>query len=163
MRSGIIAVYRRVFGEPPWNEHPRWARSFADRLPDELDRPGRSLILAMDADRVVGFTLARPWDREAYFCHMVEQSLPPEWTEDCFNLMELALLPEYRGRGLGGALHDALVDGFDCRTGILSSNELGPPAAARLYGKRGWRLLLKGWKSRPEADPVLVMGRVRPD
>jgi GNAT superfamily N-acetyltransferase len=55
-------------------------------------------------------------------------------------LAELAVLRDHRGRGVGGALHDALLAGLPHRGALLSTHR-EETAARRLYLGRGWRVL----------------------
>ena len=64
---------------------------------------------------------------------------------------------EYRRRGIGGALHDALLDGVDAPTTVLSTQTDNEPAIA-LYTGRGWQVIV------PRLDfgsgrPFLIMGK----
>jgi ribosomal protein S18 acetylase RimI-like enzyme len=53
-----------------------------------------------------------------------------------FELAELAVRPDLRGRGIGGGLHDAVLEGED-GPALLSTQVDNEPALA-LYRGRGW-------------------------
>ncbi|HVL81191.1 MAG TPA: GNAT family N-acetyltransferase [Actinomycetota bacterium] len=160
-RPGIVEVYRRVFTAHPWSEPAEWADGFGDGLVEwRRFTPGFRLVVALDDDRVAGFAMGATWDPENWFCGPITQLLDPIWTRSCFHLMELALLPEHRGRKIGGLMHDEILDDLDADTALLSTNRLGPPPAASLYINRGWQLLLRDWRHCEECDPVHVMGAV---
>jgi ribosomal protein S18 acetylase RimI-like enzyme len=64
--------------------------------------------------------------------------------------------PEYRRRGIGGALHDELLRDSDAPTAVLSTQTDNDPAIA-LYAGRGWQVIV------PHLDfgsgrPFLIMG-----
>jgi ribosomal protein S18 acetylase RimI-like enzyme len=77
--------------------------------------------------------------------------------EDAFELTELAVRPRYEGRGIGGDLHDALLDGVDARTAVLSTLQ-EPTRGLRLYERRGWRTLLENFWFGGTPAPYRVMG-----
>ena len=65
--------------------------------------------------------------------------------------------PEARRRGIGGALHDAVLEGLDAPTSVLSTQTDNEPAI-RLYANRGWEVIV------PSIDfgsgrPFLIMGK----
>jgi ribosomal protein S18 acetylase RimI-like enzyme len=62
-----------------------------------------------------------------------------------FEFVELAVRPDHRRRGIGAALHDALLDGLDAPTAVLSTQVDNEPALA-LYRGRGWEIVV------PELD-----------
>lgn len=60
-----------------------------------------------------------------------------------FELVELAVRPDLRRRGLGARLHDAVLEGE--RTAVLSTQLNNEPALS-LYRLRGWQIVV------PEID-----------
>ncbi len=62
------------------------------------------------------------------------------WVGGHFEFVELAVLPEARGHGLGGRLHDVLLEGVPKERAMLSTDN-GDSPAVRLYSARGWRKL----------------------
>jgi ribosomal protein S18 acetylase RimI-like enzyme len=74
-----------------------------------------------------------------------------------FEFVELAVRPEYRRRGIGSALHDAVLQGVAARTAVLSTQVDNGPALA-LYRGRGWRVIVERLEFEDGAPPYLVMG-----
>ncbi len=83
-------------------------------------------------------------------------ALPPAvasaWLGGHFEFVELGVLPERRGEGIGRALHDALLEGVDRRSLLSTADDVDDPAV-HLYRSAGWRRL------GTLAPGVQVMGR----
>ncbi len=79
--------------------------------------------------------------------------------QDAWVLTELAVLPGYRSRGIGGLLHDALVAAQPHRH-LLLSTQVDNLGARRFYERRGWRYLHSGLTFRADEPPYVVMGNV---
>lgn len=77
---------------------------------------------------------------------------------DAWALVELAVLPPYRGRGIGGALHDKLLDAQPCPRALLST-EVTNARARTLYERRGWRYLHPGFVFIEGQPSFVVMHR----
>ena len=77
---------------------------------------------------------------------------------DAWALVELAVLPGYRGRGIGGALHDALLAAQPCPRTLLST-EVTNARARAIYERRGWRYLHSGFAFSAGQPPFVVMHR----
>ena len=77
---------------------------------------------------------------------------------DAWALVELAVLPGYRGRGIGGALHDALLAAQPCPRTLLST-EVTNTRARAMYERRGWRYLHSGFAFSAGQPPFVVMHR----
>ncbi len=158
-RAGIVEVYRTVFTEPPWDEPSEDADRFGERLVEEhAFEDDFRCIAAVEGEWVVGFSMGTRWDNGYPRLAHIAQDLASEWTLDCFLLMELAVVPERRGQGIGGRLHDTLLAGVRTATGLLTTNRIGHPAATGLYVSRGWRLLLPEWRCCEFCEPIHVMG-----
>lgn len=77
---------------------------------------------------------------------------------DAWALVELAVLPSHRGRGIGGALHDALLAAQPCPRTLLSTEATNSGARA-LYERRGWHYLHPGFAFVAGQPPYVVMHR----
>ena len=133
-----------------------------DILPRHTARDGFRFLGAFAGDRLVGFVYGyrgatgQWWhDRVAAALGRggADRWLPPGH----FEFTELHVRPEYRRHGIGGALHDALLDGIDAPTAVLSTQTDNVPAIA-LYSGRGWVVIV------PHLDfgsgrPFLIMGK----
>jgi GNAT superfamily N-acetyltransferase len=122
-------------GFPPWAERPP--------LPDALASPplaffiegwgrdGDAAVIAVEDSRPVGAAWYRVFDDEPTRPRAVLDSETPD--------VVIAVVPERRGAGIGGALLEALktkarADGFAALS--LSVSELNP--AIRLYERHGF-------------------------
>ena len=66
-----------------------------------------------------------------------------EWLGGHFEFVEIAVKPDDQGRGIGSALHDALLSGLPHERAMLTTYADDRPAV-RLYRRKGWRLLFAG-------------------
>jgi ribosomal protein S18 acetylase RimI-like enzyme len=64
---------------------------------------------------------------------------------------------EHRRRGIGGTLHDAVLDGLDAPTAVLSTQTDNAPALA-LYRQRGWKVIVP-YLDFGSGRPFLIMGK----
>jgi ribosomal protein S18 acetylase RimI-like enzyme len=134
----IFAVYDAVFGRFP--DKADWREQLFDR---DRKRDGFRLVLALDGERVRGFAWGYRGERGQHWPDLVARTLPElpaEWFRDHFELVELAVDPDARRKGLGGGLHDALLDGLTGRALLGTVLAVDDPAL-RLYKSRGWSTL----------------------
>ncbi len=138
-RDAVLAVWTTVFGQV---EDPQaWTVSPWDR---HRSRAGYRLALAHDDDRLVGFSWGYTGERGQYWSDRIVPELGAQadaWVGGHFEFVELAVLPQERGRGIGGQLHDALLAGIDHGRALLESSRDPEDAAVRLYASRGWTRL----------------------
>jgi ribosomal protein S18 acetylase RimI-like enzyme len=88
-------------------------------------------------------------------CDVLPKDVTDDWAGGHFEFVELAVLPEYRRRGLGSRLHDTLLAGVAQRYLLSTADDPADPAV-RLYLGRGWQQLGVLWPG------VQVMGRPEP-
>lgn len=81
--------------------------------------------------------------------------------QDAWVLVELAVLDMHRGKGIGAALHHALLTDQPCPRALLST-EVKNTSARRFYERFGWRCIHSGFKFREEGEPFIVMARECP-
>jgi len=163
-RQGIVDVYRQAFGGDPYYEEEEQVQRFAgDTLPRHAERGAFRCVVALDAGRaVVGFAYGYVGGPGQWWYDTVASRLGPErlrvWARDYFEFVELAVSTPARRRGIGGALHDALLEGLPHRTALLSTWQQETPAR-RLYRARGWTPLLEDVLLPGATAPIVVMGR----
>lgn len=71
-------------------------------------------------------------------------------------LTELAVIPAFRGQGIGGRIHDMLLAEQGFPRVLLSTNH-DNPVARRMYEERGWTYLHPGFAFTPGDRPFVVM------
>ncbi|HVN55142.1 MAG TPA: GNAT family N-acetyltransferase [Anaerolineaceae bacterium] len=161
--EGIVDVYRAAFGQPPYNEGEADSRAFAENFKHHQYRPGFRCMLACEIPerRVIGFAYGCSSLAGQWWYDIVEAALPAvqarRWIKDAFELIELAVLPEVQGQGIGGRLHDRLLVGLPHATAVLSTMQ-AETRALHLYRRRGWAPLLENFHFPGVMDLYLVMG-----
>jgi ribosomal protein S18 acetylase RimI-like enzyme len=122
-----------------------------DRFPgliaDFGARPGFRAFVAEAADgRLAGLVLGStegPGSRVHGFLEpYLDVTARARWLDGSFGLAQLAVLPHVRGRGLGGRLHDRILDGLPHAAAVLAVAHGNKPAL-HLYRSRGWQILVE--------------------
>jgi ribosomal protein S18 acetylase RimI-like enzyme len=116
-------------------------------------------------DRVVGFgygylSAAGQWWHEQVRSGLADQAYN-HWMSHAFELVELHVLPEVQGAGLGEAQIRTLLDGAPGSTVILSTPE-GESRAWRLYRRLGFADVLRNHLFPGDERPFAVLGRALP-
>jgi GNAT superfamily N-acetyltransferase len=101
------------------------------------------------------------------------RSLPGQWWHDsvaarvgrdhpalqgAWVLVELAVVPDWQGHGIGGVLHDTLLEAQPHPRALLST-EVTNTRARRIYERRGWRYLHSGFAFAAGQPWFLIMHR----
>ncbi len=127
-------------------------------------RRGFRGFIAIDGDRLVGFSYGYTGEPGQYWYDRVWAAMNPEqrrrWMEpEHFEFVELAVHPEYQRRGIGGRLHDLLLEDRPEPVALLTvraDNE----SAISLYRKRGWVVVLDDFRFSPDGVRFFVMGKI---
>ena len=146
LRAELVAVYRAAFTVPPYDEDEASVTRFRDeQLPTHAAREGFRALVAREDGRVVGFAYGYTGRRGQWWTEQVAERVPPElterWLDGHFEFVELAVHRDYQARGIGGALHNALLRGLPHDRALLSTWREDTPAR-RLYLRRGWQVLV---------------------
>jgi len=153
VESGDLLDYRRAIAAI-WPDASR--DRVAEILPRHAARDGFRFLGAFSDEELLGFTYgylgaAGQWwhDRvaRALGADGAARWLPPGH----FELTELHVHADHRRRGIGGALHDALLASVTAPTAVLSTQTDNRPALA-LYTGRRWQVIV----------PALDFGSGRP-
>ena len=135
----VLHVWIRSLG--PIEDPTRWR---TERWNRHRSREGFRLVTAHHLGGVVGFAYGYTGEHGQYWSDWVAKELGPvadEWVGGHFEFTELGVLPAFRGCGIGGALHDALLHGLSHSRALLGTfARLEDPAGA-LYSRRGWKTL----------------------
>jgi ribosomal protein S18 acetylase RimI-like enzyme len=87
--------------------------------------------------------------------------------QDAWRLVELAVVSECRGAGIGGRLHDALLASQPCGRALLST-AVSNWMARRMYERRGWEYVVTDFqvpgdfRVPGQSERYVIMGRRTP-
>jgi GNAT superfamily N-acetyltransferase len=160
----FVRIYRDAFAAPPYCKGEQEVADFAQSLPQHGEREGFRLVAAVAGTTgdPVGFaygfknTPGQLWHQEV--ARAIRPQVVAEWLMDSFRLVEIAVAPGAQGHGIGGLLHDHLLNGLPYRRAVLST--LAAETNAHwMYLKRGWAVLLDEIIFPGAARPYRVMGR----
>jgi GNAT superfamily N-acetyltransferase len=150
VREALAAVYLAAYGDASLPESRLDADNFvSSTLPRHARRAGFRLVVATTDDAVSGYGYGFTGKRGQFWSDFLSGAAPTEivetWVGDHFELVDIVVDPTHRGQGIAGQLHDRLVDGLPQERALLATAP-DEGAAARLYGSRGWQVLV------PEID-----------
>jgi ribosomal protein S18 acetylase RimI-like enzyme len=150
--DGAIRVYGDAFAQPPYSDPDR-GREVRSRL--------RSVHLARTADgRVVGMCYGYHGERGQWWHDTVRKMLPKSeadrWMSDSYELVEVAVDPEFQGRGIGRAIIERLLEDCDEATCMLSTRT--DSEAHRLYRRMGFEVITE-MTFAPRGALFYVMGK----
>jgi GNAT superfamily N-acetyltransferase len=158
----LADVYTSAFSAPPYNEPSRVTDGFGNMLDRHRRRLGFRLSAAFagDGGRMIGFAYGYS-SRPGQHWHDLMRSvlgadLAAHWLNDCFELVELAVLPERQHQGIGGELHDMLLSSVVHDRALLSTLGIETPAR-RLYRRRGWEEVVGGFSYPHTAGPFYTV------
>jgi ribosomal protein S18 acetylase RimI-like enzyme len=139
--SQVWTVYDAVFGDRPSEQD--WRESTFDAHCRR--REFRLAAASEDDHTLAGFAYGYIGARGEYWPDRVAAALPGDvaahWVGGHFEFVELAVLPSYRRRGIGAALHNALMTDPPADVALLSTDDGDDSPAVRLYRSRGWARL----------------------
>jgi ribosomal protein S18 acetylase RimI-like enzyme len=131
-------------------------------LPRHVARDGFRFLGAFAERRLVGFVYGYRGLPGQWWHDRVAVALGREGEERWlapghFEFTELHVRREFRRRGVGSSLHDALLERIDAPTAVLSTQTDNEPAIA-LYEGRGWQVIVP-YLDFGSGRPFLIMGR----
>ena len=151
----IWRVYDAVFGDQP--SFDEWLSGMLLR---HAARDRFRFAAALDGERIVGISWGYVGASGQYYTDSVRAAIGDEaadhW-QPAFEVVELAVLAEHRGSGLGRALLRLLLEDIE-GPALLSTWDDDADPAVRLYRSEGWRRI----GEHPKADgsrTMQIMGR----
>jgi ribosomal protein S18 acetylase RimI-like enzyme len=155
----VIKIWMAAMHHP--SDHPR-AQRFGEALERHTARADFRCLVAFARDGLpVGFTYGYTGRAGQWWTDLVSAALDQDarrhWLNGHFELVEIHVHPERQGNGIGGRLHDAVLDGLPNETALLSTHR-GPTAAFALYRKRGWDTLVEHFSFPDQNLDYRIMG-----
>jgi ribosomal protein S18 acetylase RimI-like enzyme len=147
-----------------------WTEVMPERLdeilPRHATRDGFRFLVAEEEGMLAGFAygyLGEPgqWWHDIVAAAMTAEQRQRWVAPGHFEFVELHVRRDLRRRGIGAALHDALLDGLSSRTAVLSTQTDNDPALA-LYRGKGWQLVLEEMRFSPGGRTYHILGRDLP-
>ncbi|GAA2626519.1 hypothetical protein GCM10010411_74330 [Actinomadura fulvescens] len=133
--SQIQTVYAAAFPEYSLDGH-------RDRTFRQLKVPGFETVTARSNGALIGFVYGLPLGEATGWWRGLEPPRAADYTAETgartFAVIDLAVLPEYRGRGLARRLMDELLQGRTEERATLATSP-GKPDIQRMYQRWGWR------------------------
>lgn len=141
----LAEIYREAFAELPFPASETTVRQLAaEILPRHAEREDFKLLLAVEAEEIVGFIYgysgAHGQQWEDWLAARIPAPLYAEWFHSHFAVTEFCVRPAFQGRGIGGALHDTLLAGLPHERAVLTAHR-ADTRARHLYARRGWEVL----------------------
>ncbi|ADP80392.1 GNAT family N-acetyltransferase [Pseudofrankia inefficax] len=163
----VIAVYKAAFLDVHEADPVRAARDRMTHARRHTERRDLRAVAALTSDdTLVGVTYAMPGRQGQWWHDVVATALSPaasvHWLEDCLEIVELHVLPEYQGQGIGRELLRELLRDVPYRTAALSALELPDSRARRLYASEGFVPLLSNFRFPGSYTPYAVLGKELP-
>jgi len=140
----ICRVYDLVFSAPPFYWRDDESDLHRERLLRLLEDPTFGLATASGPNGLVGFaygyTVPVDTQRWTRVLGELDEAMTREWPGRTFLLFDFAVVPGYRGRGIGKALHDLLLSSRREERATLTVQPTALQTKS-LYGRWGWRMV----------------------
>ncbi|MBX6391347.1 MAG: GNAT family N-acetyltransferase [Frankia sp.] len=163
----VIAVYKAAFLDVHEADPERAARDRLAHARRHVERRDLRAVAALRPDdTLVGIVYALPGREGQWWHDVVTSALPPavarHWLSDCLEIVELHVLPDHQGNGIGRALLRELLRDAPYRTAALSALELPDSRARRLYASEGFVPLLSDFRFPGSHTPYAVLAKELP-
>ena len=150
LREELRGIWLSAFLPPPYSEPEDQAEWLLAEFDPDRGREGFRCCVAAEDGRPVGFGCGfrwtdgqhqGPWSKA--LIESVGSDRADRWIRGQFAVACLAVVPELQGRGIGGRLHDALLEELPESRAWLVTYDFDC-AARHLYQRRGWIELGRG-------------------
>jgi ribosomal protein S18 acetylase RimI-like enzyme len=159
----LADVYREAFAGAPHDEPPEATARFRESLARHAELPAFRATAAWGpgAD-LVGFAYGHTSRPGQWWHDRVAAAIAPglaeRWMDEAFVVVNVAVRPRRRREGIGGRLHDLLLESAPHRTAVVSARH-DDTAAQRLYHGRGWREIGRDVVLVPGGAPFVILAR----
>jgi GNAT superfamily N-acetyltransferase len=124
-----------------------------------MNRQGFTGLVALHEDRVIGFafgsdSLAGQWWHEKVLMNLADEK--EHLLQDAWVLTQFNVLEAYRNHGVGGVLHDTIIQA-QIRSNLLLSTPVTNLAAQRFYQRRGWHVIHRGFAFGRGSEPFMIL------
>lgn len=148
-------LYQEVWGKSD--------RSIKERLLRHYDYPGFKGIAALsDEAKLLGFSYGYTSSEGQYYHGLLSKEFEAEeydkWLKDCFEVVELAVHPAARKKGLATTLMNQLLEGNEHHNAVLTT-QASNHAALDLYKNLGWLILKETFYPDGVDNPFVIMGK----
>jgi GNAT superfamily N-acetyltransferase len=161
VRDQIVDVYDRAWTRTLFYPGAANTQTLGERLIQQAGNPDFRLCVAVEAGAAVGFaygyaSVPGGWWRQSVAAQLRGQDWH-KWLDDCFEFAELAVVPDFQGRGVGGLLHYGLLHQLQQSTSLLSTQKANLSALS-FYKARGWIVLNDWMLFSNRTEPYVIMG-----
>ncbi|WP_186578930.1 GNAT family N-acetyltransferase [Aquibacillus kalidii] len=137
--------------------------SIADRIQKHTTYNGFNGFIAKTShDEIIGFVYGYISLPGQYYRELLVKNISKhetlQWFDNCFELVELAVHPTYRKRGIGKQLLDHLFSQVTNQTAILTTQMKNIPAR-NLYLKTNWVVVKEPFYPSKTSEPFVIMGK----
>lgn len=160
----VIDVYGQAMGYPA--EVLTTRRGY---VASHVHRPGFRAVASLDRyGTLLGFGYGYTSQPGQWWHDQVRTAIPSEhraaWLNDCFEVVELHVLPAAQGHGLGAAQLRSLLGMATAKTTLLSTPEADEATsrAWRLYRRFGYVDVIRHFYFPGDSRPFAVLGRTLP-
>ncbi|MEK6774497.1 MAG: GNAT family N-acetyltransferase [Bdellovibrionota bacterium] len=160
-KFSVVEVYKSVYSLAPYNEPASQIESFSTSWETRTKKNGFLFVGAEDeAKKLVGF--AYGWKSISGDSWNMKLSarlgeLSAHWLSDCFEFVDLAVIPSVQGVGLGRDLTKELFAQVNAKTAILLTHQT-TTKASEMYLRNGWIQLSNNFEVAP-GKLYQVMGK----
>jgi GNAT superfamily N-acetyltransferase len=160
----LLDIYRRAFLEIYESDPAHAARERRTLMRQHQYRPDFRLVVAEEPTGVpVGFCYTYRSAEGQWWHDVVSRSLRSEdrarWLADCREVVELHVLPEWQGTGVGRNLLATALDDVPERNAALSALDLPGSRALRLYTGQGFEPLLSAFRFPGSSTRYVILAK----
>lgn len=138
-RDRVMAVWSAAFD--PVHDVEDWRSTIWER---HRGREDYRLVTAESDGELVGFAWGYTGRPGQFWSDFVRRTLGravDPWVGGHFEFVELAVRPGSQGRGIGGLIHDTMLEGLPHERALLGTADDADAPAYRLYRSRGWQVI----------------------